>query len=170
VANVQTLNTTSVDTSMNDVDLPKTLASLSESLISRGLTITTAESCTGGLIAAALTSIAGSSDFFNAGIVSYSNESKRRLLGVEAKTLAEFGAVSEAVVLEMADMARRRNNADVAISVSGIAGPGGGSDDKPVGTVWIGWSTPEQQRHIISAQRFQFSGRLLKTRTGNTPS
>ena len=109
----------------------------------RGETVTTAESCTGGMIAAALTDIAGSSAWFGYGMVSYSNQAKQDLLGVPATTLAEHGAVSEAVVRRMAAGARARSGADWAIAVSGIAGPGGGSADKPVGTVWVGLAGPD---------------------------
>jgi len=146
--------------------IPEVAVSESEQSASRlaalltelGLTIATAESCTGGLIAAALTSVAGSSAFFNTGIVSYSNSTKRRLLGVPAACLAADGAVSESVVLAMANGASARDNAEVAIAVSGIAGPAGGSEDKPVGTVWIAWVTPRDGRKQIDAERFHFEG------------
>lgn len=141
------------------IDSEQTAAeSLAALLIEQKLTITTAESCTGGLIAAALTSVAGSSAYFSTGVVSYSNETKRRLLNVPARALVDHGAVSEAVVLAMADGARRRDNANVAIAVSGVAGPGGGSDEKPVGTVWIAWSISVQQTRSLVAQHFVFSG------------
>ena len=108
-------------------------------LVSTGFSITTAESCTGGLIAAALTDVAGSSAWFNQGIVSYANSAKSNLLGVDESLLDQHGAVSEAVVCAMAVGAKRSANANIAIAVSGIAGPGGGTVDKPVGTVWIAW-------------------------------
>ena len=143
-------------------EVSDTINQLSESvgqlLIDQKLSITTAESCTGGLVAAALTAISGSSAYFGSGIISYSNESKRRLLGVPAAQLATHGAVSEAVVLAMADGARQRNHAQVSVAVSGIAGPDGGSANKPVGTVWIAWSVPVQNRTHLKAQRFIFSG------------
>ncbi|MFT4613793.1 MAG: nicotinamide-nucleotide amidase [Bacteroidia bacterium] len=110
-----------------------------ELLRDQGATITTAESCTGGLIASMLTSIAGSSDGFHAGFVTYADDIKEAVLGVKSATLAQHGAVSEAVVKEMAEGAMARANADYAIAVSGIAGPGGGSEEKPVGTVWLAW-------------------------------
>jgi nicotinamide-nucleotide amidase len=105
----------------------------------RGETLATAESCTGGLIASMLTRIPGSSDGFHAGFVTYANDIKHSVLGVDEQTLASEGAVSEAVVRQMADGAMARAGAQYAIAVSGIAGPDGGSADKPVGTVWLAW-------------------------------
>jgi nicotinamide-nucleotide amidase len=102
--------------------------------------VATAESCTGGWIAKALTDVPGSSGCFGYGIVSYSNGAKESMLGVERRTLAEYGAVSEPVVREMAEGALQRSGADIAVAVSGIAGPDGGSNDKPVGTVWFAWA------------------------------
>ena len=145
-------------TNTSDDAVQQASESVGRLLTDQKLSITTAESCTGGLIAAALTSIAGSSAYFNAGIVSYSNESKRRLLGVPAETLVTNGAVSESVVLAMVEGARRRNHAQVAVAVSGVAGPDGGTVEKPVGTVWIAWSIPEQNRTKVSAERYEFSG------------
>jgi nicotinamide-nucleotide amidase len=103
----------------------------------RRLHLATAESCTGGLIAAACTSIAGSSDWFERGIVSYSNEAKTELLGVPAALIARHGAVSAEVARAMAEGALAHSSADLSLAVTGIAGPGGGSADKPVGTVWL---------------------------------
>lgn len=107
-------------------------------------TITTAESCTGGLIASNITRVSGSSKVFEAGYVTYSNKIKSNLLKVKQRTLLEHGAVSEAVVLEMAEGALQASEADWAVSVSGIAGPGGGTSEKPVGTVWICWGGKEK--------------------------
>ena len=107
-------------------------------LRARGWRAATAESCTGGLIAAALTHHAGSSDVVDRGFVTYSNAAKTDLVGVPADLIAAHGAVSEAVAREMARGALARSDADVAVSVTGIAGPGGGSDEKPVGLVWFG--------------------------------
>lgn len=110
---------------------------IGELLKKKNLTLSTAESCTGGNIAARLTSVAGSSDYFKGGIVAYANEVKMNLLHVSAQTLEEQGAVSEATVIEMVKGAMDTLKTDCAVSTSGIAGPGGGSKQKPVGTVWI---------------------------------
>jgi len=115
-------------------------------LRARGASLTTAESCTGGLIAAMLTRVPGSSDCFHAGFVTYSNAIKQSVLGVSAQTLAQHGAVSEEVVREMALGALQRSSADYAIAVSGIAGPDGGTADKPVGTVWLAWGNRQLLR------------------------
>ena len=117
-----------------------------ELLVARGTTVTTAESCTGGLIASMLTRVPGSSAAFEAGFVTYSNRMKSDLLAVPTRLLQEHGAVSEAVVRAMAQGALKRSGADLAIAVSGIAGPDGGSADKPVGTVWIAWGTATDLR------------------------
>lgn len=108
-------------------------------LAGQGRTIATAESCTGGLIAESLTRIPGSSSVFGYGWVTYANEAKHDLLGVPWDILNEFGAVSEQTVCAMASGARLKADADFAVAVSGIAGPDGGSPEKPVGTVWIAW-------------------------------
>jgi nicotinamide-nucleotide amidase len=104
--------------------------------------LTTAESCTGGLIAAACTDLAGSSAWFERGFVTYSNEAKTEMLGVDAALIAQHGAVSEEVVRAMVLGALAHSRAQVALAVTGVAGPTGGSADKPVGTVWLGWATP----------------------------
>ena len=110
---------------------------LAHMLRERGLQLVTAESCTGGLIAAACTSIAGSSDWFERGIVSYSNEAKTELLGVSAAVIAKHGAVSAEVARAMAEGALVHSPADLSLAVTGVAGPSGGTVDKPVGTVWL---------------------------------
>jgi nicotinamide-nucleotide amidase len=107
-----------------------------------GMMVATAESCTGGLIASAITDIAGSSAVFDRGFVTYSNEAKQDMLGVREATLAAFGAVSAQVATEMVLGAKRRSRGDLAVSVTGVAGPGGGSAQKPVGLVWMGLSGP----------------------------
>ena len=113
---------------------------IQESMLDRKLTLATAESCTGGLIAYVLTEVAGSSDYFVGGVVSYSNGLKERELGVRGATLAQFGAVSEETCLEMAEGAARHYLADIGVSVTGIAGPAGGSESKPVGLTYVGVS------------------------------
>ena len=110
---------------------------LADALLDAKLTIATAESCTGGLIAAACTSVAGSSDWFERGFVTYSNEAKTELLGVAATLIATRGAVSDEVARAMAEGALARSHAQIAVAVTGIAGPDGGSPGKPVGTVWM---------------------------------
>lgn len=110
---------------------------LGELLKKKKLTVSTAESCTGGSIAARLTSIAGSSEYFNGGIVAYSNEVKMNILHVSRETLEKHGAVSEETVVEMVKGAMKALKTDCAVATSGIAGPGGGTPEKPVGTVWI---------------------------------
>jgi nicotinamide-nucleotide amidase len=108
----------------------------------KGMTLSTAESCTGGNIAQLITSIAGSSDYFKGSVVAYSNEIKEKILGVAHQTLVDHGAVSEQTVIAMAEGIKERFNTDYSIAVSGIAGPGGGTDEKPVGTTWIAVATP----------------------------
>ncbi len=125
---------------------------VSEELARRGLQLITAESCTGGLLAAAFTDRAGASRFFRAGLVTYSDQAKQELLGVRAATLASHGAVSEEVVREMLDGALR--SGDIAAAITGVAGPGGGTAEKPVGTVWIAAGT--RSRGV--ARRYRFEG------------
>ena len=124
-------------------------------LVLKGLKLVTAESCTGGWIAKVLTDIAGSSDWFDSAIVSYSNEAKKHFLKVPDGILLDHGAVSENTVLAMQQGIFMETGADAGISVSGIAGPGGGSEEKPVGTVWIAVSLRDQMVHT---QKFLFEG------------
>ena len=119
------------------------LQTIAEHLTSRRQTVTCAESCTGGLLAGALTSLSGSSQWFHQSFVTYSNQAKQERLGVMPDTLLKHGAVSRETVYEMARGAKAVAQADYALSISGIAGPGGGSAAKPVGTVWFGLATPE---------------------------
>lgn len=132
----------------------RTLESLAAILVEKGHTVTCAESCTGGLLAAELTRLPGSSQWFETGYVTYSNQAKQQLLGVNTTTLRHYGAVSEEVVREMALGALMAAKADYALSISGIAGPDGGSDAKPVGTVWFGLAT----KRGIRAERRHFHG------------
>lgn len=115
------------------------LIQISQRLLARGEMLATAESCTGGLIAAACTALAGSSLWFERGFVSYSNAAKHELLGVDQPLIDRHGAVSEPVARAMAEGAIAHSHARASLAVTGIAGPGGGSADKPVGTVWFGW-------------------------------
>ena len=119
---------------------------LAVALMARGWMLATAESCTGGLIAAACTDLAGSSNWLERGFVTYSNAAKSELLGVDAALIARHGAVSEPVARAMAQGALQHSKAQCALAVTGIAGPGGGSADKPVGTVWFAWATPRGVR------------------------
>ncbi|MEO8675217.1 MAG: nicotinamide-nucleotide amidohydrolase family protein [Casimicrobiaceae bacterium] len=125
---------------------------LGRALTTRGWTAATAESCTGGLVASAITDIAGSSGWFDRGFVTYSNEAKVELLGVRAETLARHGAVSEATAREMVAGAFDRSRADIAVAVTGIAGPGGGTVEKPVGLVWLAWGVRGGPVEAISRQ------------------
>lgn len=122
----------------------------------RGWRLAVAESCTGGLVSHRLTNVPGSSDYFMGGVISYANEAKVNLLGVRWDTLEAFGAVSRETILEMAHGVRQRLSADIGLSVSGIAGPGGGTPDKPIGLTWIGLSTLDFEnawRHIWIGDR-----------------
>ena len=127
---------------------------IGDMLRARNLKLAAAESCTGGLISSRITDVPGSSEYFLGSIVSYAYEVKVSLVGVRWDTLNTYGAVSRETVLEMAHGVRKRLTADIAVSVSGIAGPGGGSPEKPVGTTWIGLATPVGEW----AKLFQFSG------------
>jgi PncC family amidohydrolase len=128
----------------------------------RGLKLALAESCTGGLVGDHITNISGSSEYFIGGVVAYAYEAKVALLGVSWDTLNSKGAVSHETVLEMARGARKALDADIAVSISGIAGPGGATPDKPVGTTWIGLVAPDGEWTRL----FQFSG----DREGNKAS
>lgn len=133
----------------------------------RNRAVATAESCTGGWIAKALTDVPGSSGCFGYGIVSYSNGAKESMLGVRNRTLAEHGAVSEPVVREMAEGTLRLSGADISVAVSGVAGPDGGSDDKPVGTVWFAWSSrgPGGITTDTDLQRFEGNRESIRMQT-----
>lgn len=142
-------------TACDDAALDQLAKELGRRLVARGLKLVTAESCSGGWIAKCVTDIAGSSEWFERGWVTYSNEAKCGDLGVNADTLSLHGAVSEQTVREMAMGAAQRGNVPTAVAVSGIAGPDGGSAEKPVGTVWIAWHWPD--RHV-NARQFHFHG------------
>lgn len=139
-----------------DALVPLVAQQVGEALRSRGLTLATAESCTGGLISSWVTSVAGSSGYFRGGVVAYANEAKTALLGVAPETLQSLGAVSEETALQMAAGARHRLGSDLALSVTGIAGPGGGAPGKPVGLVYIGLATSASsraERHVLRGTR-----------------
>jgi nicotinamide-nucleotide amidase len=138
-----------------DADLQSQVEALATALRSRRWMLATAESCTGGLIAAACTSLAGSSDWFERGFVTYSNAAKVELLGVPATLIDAQGAVSEEVARTMVEGALKRSRAQVSVAVTGVAGPGGGSTAKPVGTVWMAVSTSGGS---TAAQLLQLAG------------
>ena len=139
---------------MNTPSIPALVERLATALKARRQFMATAESCTGGLIAGACTEVSGSSDWFERGFVTYSNAAKCELLGVPAALIEAHGAVSEPVARAMAAGAVANAHAHWSVAVTGIAGPTGGSAEKPVGTVWFGWATPEG----VFTERQQFAG------------
>lgn len=140
---------------MNQDRLQRSSEQLGRLLEARGLRVVTAESCTGGWIGKALTDIAGSSDWVEGGFISYSNRCKQQMLGVDPALLSAHGAVSEPVVKAMAIGALARTDADLSVAVSGVAGPGGGSADKPIGLVWFAWARADDE---VRAEAMRFSG------------
>jgi len=144
-----------MNTRHDDEALAMLTAAVAAELKVQGRMLATAESCTGGWIAKLCTDLAGSSAWFERGVVSYSNEAKQELLGVPRGRIARFGAVSEEVAADMASGVLANSRADYAISVTGIAGPDGGSPDKPVGTVCFGWALPG---NIVETERHRFNG------------
>lgn len=138
-----------------DAELKELAEQIAAAALRQRLMLVTAESCTGGWIAKTLTDLPGSSAWFDAGVVTYSYEAKEALLGVNPRTLERTGAVSEETALEMVSGALARFGAGMAVAVTGIAGPSGGTADKPVGTVWIGWKRRGGYAH---AQLFHFDG------------
>ncbi len=141
----------------------ETVEKLAQALRARGWMLATAESCTGGLIAAACTELAGSSDWFERGFVTYSNAAKTALLGVPPALSAAHGAGSEPVARAMAEGALARSPAQLSLAVTGIAGPAGGSADKPVGTVWFGWGVAGQLR--TECRRFDGDRAAVRAQT-----
>ena len=138
-----------------DAELQTIIHDVAAWLQARRLSLVTAESCTGGWIAKLATDVAGSSAWFDCGMVAYSYEAKQALLGVRPQTLEQLGAVSRECAIEMVSGALIHSGANIAVAVTGIAGPGGGSDDKPVGTVWIGW---KRRGGYARAEVFHFDG------------
>jgi nicotinamide-nucleotide amidase len=151
---------------MKDSDWEQLGKKAGKQLTERGWMLATAESCTGGWVAQVVTSVAGSSQWFDRGFVTYSNQAKQEMLGVPAAVLEEFGAVSEETVIAMAQGAVAHSEADVALAVSGVAGPGGGSEDKPVGTVHFAWAAADgsiqYDRHLFSGDRQQVRGQAVQ--------
>ena len=135
-------------------------------LKSHGMMLATAESCTGGGVAQAITEISGSSEWFERGFITYANDAKREMLGVSEATLKQHGAVSEATVREMVEGALRNSHAQVALAVSGIAGPTGGTPEKPVGTIWFAWGikgeAPVARRYHLSGDRTEIRAQSVR--------
>lgn len=144
---------------MADHDAIQKLAeALVNELTDSGKAVATAESCTGGWVAKAITDIAGSSAVFGYGVVSYANGAKESIIGVQNKTLEDHGAVSAEVVEEMAKGTLHLSGADIAVAVSGVAGPGGGTKEKPVGTVWFGWAVRDGAKALVDSTHEKFTG------------
>ncbi len=139
----------------NDAELAVLATATGQLLLAGRHMLVTAESCTGGWIAKCMTDVAGSSAWFDCGMAAYSYEAKQALLGVRPQTLEQHGAVSRECVVEMVSGALVHSGASIAVAVTGIAGPSGGSDDKPVGTVWIGW---KRRGGYARAEVFHFEG------------
>ncbi|MCJ7978139.1 nicotinamide-nucleotide amidohydrolase family protein [Aeromonas veronii] len=135
-----------------DAEIEHLAIELGRALGQRGWLAATAESCTGGGVATAITDIAGSSGWFDRGFVTYTNEAKQQMLGVSRESLERHGAVSEAVVLEMARGALAHSSASISVAISGIAGPGGATEGKPVGTVWFAWADSNGRHHSLLAR------------------
>ena len=152
---------------ISDVGLTELARQTGEQLLHAGLMLATAESCTGGWVAKLVTDIEGSSHWFERGFVTYTNDAKQELLGVGADTLAQFGAVSEPTVQAMAAGALAHSHADISLAITGIAGPGGGSSDKPVGLVWFAWAGLDQpvlsQSYIFDGDREQIRRQAVAT-------
>jgi len=140
---------------MEQTELQQLAQRVGQQLISKNMKLATAESCTGGWVSKIAIDIEGSSQWFECALVTYSNQAKQDLLGVSEQALKDFGAVSEQTVKAMVLGLLDRCNADLGVSISGIAGPGGGSEDKPVGTVWIAWAKPGE---VVECVRFKFEG------------
>ena len=147
----------------NELAAPAPAALVADLMLKKGLFLTTAESCTGGLISAACTDLAGSSAWFERGFVTYSNEAKTASLGVDAELIKQHGAVSQPVAEAMARGAITHSLAQVAVAVTGVAGPTGGSVEKPVGTVWFGWATPAGV--VTEMRRFDGDRRQVREAT-----
>ena len=137
-----------------------------EKLIEKGIVVATAESCTGGMISSTITDVPGSSAIFGYGMVTYSNDAKMKILGVKEDTLKQFGAVSKETAYEMAEGLKNVSSADVAVSVTGIAGPGGGSEEKPVGLVYMGIATEKgifTKKNLFNGDRDEIRKQTVHT-------
>jgi nicotinamide-nucleotide amidase len=150
-----------VSSSITEGDITRIARQLGEACLRRGVDIATAESCTGGGVAEAITRIAGSSAWFDRGFVTYSNAAKEEMLGVSRETLAAHGAVSEPVAREMAAGALKHSDADVSVSITGVAGPTGGTPAKPVGLVWAAWAARGGE---VQSRVFRFKGDRFEIR------
>jgi nicotinamide-nucleotide amidase len=146
------------DSVPDDLELEDVTARVAEAMLAHGHHLATAESCTGGWVAKLCTDLAGSSAWFERGFVTYANAAKVEMLGVPESMLVSHGAVSEETVRAMALGALAHSSADYALAISGIAGPSGGSADKPVGTVWLAWARSEEGRHVVVARHEHFAG------------
>lgn len=146
---------------MTEDDITRLARRLGRAAKRRRVEIVTAESCTGGGLAAAITRISGSAKWFDRGFVTYANDAKRQMLGVRQRTLKQHGAVSEEVAREMALGALKRSPSDVSVAITGIAGPTGGSREKPVGLVWFAWAA---RNGPVQTRRFRFPGNRLAVR------
>ncbi len=154
---------------MTDSKSSQLVNKLAQRLLTSGINLVTAESCTGGGIAQACTSVSGSSQWFERGFVTYSNASKVELLNVQPSTLDQNGAVSSMTVIEMLKGALANSHAQLGLAVSGIAGPGGGSEEKPVGTVWFSWGTSDKQmtsEQVFSGDRQQIQQQAIEFALG----
>ena len=140
---------------MHDLQLQQLAQQTGQLLLDKNRRLATAESCTGGWVSKVITDIDGSSQWFECALVTYSNQAKQDWLGVPAQTLTDFGAVSEQTVKAMVLGLLARSRADIGVSITGIAGPGGGSEDKPVGTVWMAWAVAGE---VLECVRYNFSG------------
>ena len=146
---------------MSEDDVTELARTLGRLCKRRRMVVATAESCTGGGVATAITRISGSAKWFDRGFVTYSNDAKREMLGVKRLSLERHGAVSEEVAREMAHGALKRSPADVAVAITGIAGPTGGSRSKPVGTVWLAWASRDG---MVQVRHFRFPGNRVQVR------
>ena len=146
---------------MTEDDVTALARALGRKCLVKRVVVATAESCTGGGVATAITRIAGSAKWFDRGFVTYSNDAKREMLGVSQRSLRNHGAVSKEVAREMALGALARSPADVSVAITGIAGPTGGSRAKPVGTVWFAWASRDG---MVQARRFRFKGGRVEVR------